>query len=102
LSIIPSSVSPVLKTKIEIQIDENFPFTLTREDFSVSVTKSDDSTKIKQLNVIAVDDSTKKLTVMFGGARSGKYQFNIRHKQFGLLATDSIVLDVGSSVTSVS
>jgi hypothetical protein len=102
LSITPSSVSPVLKSKIEIQIDNDFPFTLARGDFSVSVTKSDDNTEIKQLNIIAVDDSTKKLTVMFGGAHSGTYQLNIRHKQFGLLATDSIVLDVSSTVTSVS
>jgi hypothetical protein len=102
LSIIPTSVSPVLKTKIEIQIDDNFPFTLAREDFSVNVTKSDDSTKMKQLNVVAVDDSTKTLTVMFGGAYSGTYLMNIRHKQFGLLATDNIVLDVSSTVTSVS
>lgn len=102
LSLIPSSVSPVLKTKIEIQIDNNFPFTLAREDFSVNVTKTDDITKMKQLNVVAVDDSTKKLTVMFGGAYSGSYQLNIRHKEFGLLATDSIVLDVSSTVTSVS
>jgi hypothetical protein len=39
---------------------------------------------------------------MFGGALSGTYKMNIRHKQFGLMATDSIELDVSSTVTSVS
>ena len=32
----PSSVSPVLKTPIEIQLDVNFPYTLKKEDFSVN------------------------------------------------------------------
>jgi hypothetical protein len=39
---------------------------------------------------------------MFGGGYSGKYQMAIRHKQFGLLGTEGVILDVGSTVTSVS
>jgi hypothetical protein len=35
------------------------------------MTKSDNSTIIKRLNVIAVDDGAKTITAMFGGAHSG-------------------------------
>lgn len=54
------------------------------------------------MNVIAVDESTKTLTCMFGGAWSGLYQLSIRHRQFGLLDTAGVTLTVGSNVTSVS
>ena len=39
------------------------------------------------MNVIAANDSTKTITVMFGGAYSGKYDIWIRHAQEGLLDT---------------
>lgn len=54
------------------------------------------------MNVIAVDDSTKTLTTMFGGAWSGLYQMSIRHKEFGLLDSIGLTLTVGSNVTSVT
>jgi hypothetical protein len=38
LTMIPSSVNPVLKSKLEIQLDSNFPFTLERGEFSVNAT----------------------------------------------------------------
>lgn len=54
------------------------------------------------MNVIAVDDSEKSLTVMFGGAYSGNYDIAIRHSDYGLLSTAGLVLNVGSTVTSIS
>ena len=54
------------------------------------------------MNVIGVDDSTKTIICMFGGAWSGLYQLSIRHRQFGLLETVGITLTVGSNVTSIS
>jgi len=54
------------------------------------------------MNVIAVDDATKTLTCMFGGAWSGDYWITIRHRMFGLLDTYGIVLTVGSNVTSIT
>jgi hypothetical protein len=52
------------------------------------------------MNVIALDDSTKTITCMFGGAWSGLYQIDIRHKSYGLVYSDGLILDVSSKVTS--
>lgn len=54
------------------------------------------------MNVIRADDTAKTITVMFGGAWSGKYDVWIRHSREGLLDTSQIVLDVSGSVTSIS
>ena len=54
------------------------------------------------MNVIGADDTAKTITVMFGGAWSGKYDLWIRHAQEGLLNTRRIVLDVSGSITSIS
>jgi len=54
------------------------------------------------MNVIGVNDTTKTLTVMFGGAWSGLYQMSIRHKAYGLVNTAGLTLTVGSNVTSIS
>jgi hypothetical protein len=80
---------------------------LAREDFSVNITQISNTTVlkadnlVKQMNVIAVNDADKKITVMFGGAHSGEYKVDIRHKTFGLLETEGINLSVGSMVSSV-
>jgi len=39
------------------------------------------------LKVIKADDTSKTITVMFGGAWSGKYTLAIRHKHEGILDT---------------
>jgi hypothetical protein len=57
---------------------------------------------MRQMNVIGVDEATKTLTTMFGGAWSGLYQISLRHKTFGLLDTVGLHLTVGSNVTDVS
>lgn len=101
-SMTPSSASPVLKTKIDIVIGSTFPHTLGIKDFTVNATSTDAATPnyVRYLNVIAVDDAAKKLTVMFGGAHSGKFQMSIRHKTYGLIDCENKILDVGSTVTS--
>jgi hypothetical protein len=38
LQIVPPSASPVLKSKVMFKLDNNFPFNLTKEDFSVNIT----------------------------------------------------------------
>ena len=101
IKITPSSVSPVLKTNIVIEMD-SLGIDLLREDFSVNVTKADNSTQIKYLRVIEADNDAKTITAKFGGALSGEYLLHIRHKSIGLLSTTGIALDVSSTVTSVS
>jgi hypothetical protein len=102
ITITPPSASPVLKSKLVINLENDFPFTLDRDSFTVNATKQGNSSVIAYMNVIAVDDSAKTLTVMFGGAYSGVYDVSIRHSRFGLLKTTGLTLTVGSTVTSVS
>jgi hypothetical protein len=39
---------------------------------------------------------------MFGGAETGLFQMSIRHRVYGLVNTENMVLDVSSRVTSIS
>jgi len=83
-------------------MEADFPHVLTKEDLSCNATSTTDSTYIRYMNVIAVDDAAKTFTVMFGGAYSGKYQISIRHKAYGLVGTENLILDVGAYVTEFS
>ena len=98
----PPSANPTLKTKVNITLESDFPYTLDRSDFSINATNISNPSYFRQMNVIGADDSTKTLTVMFGGAWSGMYQINIRHKAFGLLNTKGLNFTVGSNVTDVT
>jgi hypothetical protein len=75
---------------------------LNKVDFSVNATRTDNSTYIKYMNIIAVNDTAKTIDVMFGGAHSGTYDLRIRHKDFGLIKTSRLLLKVESTVTSVT
>jgi len=100
VSITPNSVSPVLKQNVTIQLESDFPYTLKREDFTVNATSETDSTYIRYMNVIDVDDANKKLVCKFGGAWSGSFNIRIRHTQFGLIKS-TLLLDVSANTTSV-
>ena len=54
-------------------METDFPYTLLKEDLSINATSTDDSSYIRYLNVISVDDEAKQFTAMFGGAYSGTY-----------------------------
>jgi len=71
MSMIPSSVSPVLKTKIVVEIGSDFPYTLFKEDLTMNAISTNDSSYIRYLRVVEVDDATKTFTALFGGAYSG-------------------------------
>jgi len=101
-SLTPSSASPVLKTKIRIQVEETFQYELNRNDFTVNATRTTNSSYVKYLNIVAVDDKAKTMDVMFGGAHSGLYDLRIRHNTFGLIKTSRLLLTVGATVSSIS
>lgn len=61
----------------------------------------DINTRTKRINVISVNDTTKTITGMFGGAYSGTYQVEIRYKD-EKIDTTGVILTVGSKVTSYS
>jgi len=99
----PNSASPVLKTPIVITLDPFFPYELyDPKDFTVNATSVDDENYIRYLNVLSVDNSAMTIRAMFGGAYTGMFQISIRHKTYGLLDTDGMILDVSSKVSSVS
>jgi len=109
MSLLTSTVSPVLKSDIIIQLPTEFPYTLNREDFSVNVTNNTAlnlgldyyvTPTERYLRPIAVDDDAKTLTVKFGGSWSGQWQLVMRHAEMGLLDTEGLVLDVNTYVTN--
>jgi hypothetical protein len=67
----------------------------------VNVTNISNPEYYRQCNVVAVYDSTKTLTIKFGGAWSGLYSVDIRHASFGLVDTRGLLFTVGSNVTSI-
>lgn len=102
MSLTPDSVSPVLKTKVTVQLEADFPYTLTKEDLSINATSTTDHTYIRYMNVLSVNDTEKTFVTMFGGAYSGKYQISIRHSAYGLVGTENLILDVGTYVHEYS
>lgn len=69
----PSSVSPVLKTEVDIFLDSSYTATLVKEDFSATLYSFDDADLAKPLYVMSVDDTEKSVKVKFPGAPSGEY-----------------------------
>jgi hypothetical protein len=102
MALIPSTASPVLKSKVNITLDPTFPYVLEKSDFSVNATNISNPEYFRQMNVIAVDDANKVISVMFGGAYSGDYRISVRHRVFGLLDTTGLTFIVGANVTSIS
>jgi hypothetical protein len=102
VQLVPNTASPVLKTKVNITLEDTFPYTLAKEDFTVNATNITNPTYFRQMNVIGVHEATKSLMVMFGGAWSGDYLISIRHKAFGLVDNKGLLFIVGSNVTNVT
>lgn len=101
VSITPNSVSPVLKQNVTIQLEADFPYALVREHFTVNATSETNSSYVRYMNVIDVDDANKKLVCKFGGAWSGKFSIRIRHNKFGLIKS-TLLLDVSATTTTIS
>jgi hypothetical protein len=60
------------------------------------------NTNVRRLNVVKAHESNRTLETMFGGAYSGTYSVQIRHKTFGLIDTSLLTFNVGSEVTAFS
>jgi len=98
----PSSASPVLKTEITVQLATNYPETMVVDDFTVMLYSYNDTTYERELYVMRADDSTKTLVVKFPGAESGLYYMQVISTQHGYLDSDTLILEVHGTVTSVS
>lgn len=73
ITVTPDSANPTLKTKLDITLEADFPYTLDKAHFSVNATNITNPSYMRQMNVIGVTEATKTITVMFGGAWSGLY-----------------------------
>lgn len=113
--IIPTSASPVLKSKVKFKIETAFPYPIDNaSEWTVNITlltlspqvspyyKHNQNTNIRRLNVIGANATERTIETMFGGAYSGTYSVQIRHSTFGLIDTAALRFTVGSEVTSFS
>jgi hypothetical protein len=73
LSLDPSSANPTLKTKINITLEDSFPYALDKAEFTVNATNITNPSYFRQMNVISVYEDEKIIECMFGGAWSGEY-----------------------------
>ena len=88
---------------IDIYLEPDFSYDVTEEGaFTVNATSVEDPNYVRYLNVVRADNTAKTLSCMFGGAELGLFQMTIRHKDYGLIDTTGLVLDVSASVSSVS
>ena len=101
LTMIPDSISPVLKQNVVFTLENTFPYTLTREDFTINITSVENG-GIKYLRVVEVDDAAKTVTAKYGGAWSGNYKAQMRHASFGLIDVSSHTLVVESEYSAIS
>jgi len=101
-AIVPPTASPVLKTELELTLHSSFdPTKIVASKFTVQFIDSKDAKNVKYLKVNTVDTTTKKMKVMFGGAKSGDYIIKIEHTDLGKVDTAAIgTFKVGSTLTS--
>jgi IPT/TIG domain len=87
--VVPAIASPVLKTNLTFKV-ANFPYTLVKSDLKVSLISIKDSSYVRPLNVIDINDSTKEFKVRYGGAFSGLYNVSVASIQYGNFDTSSL------------
>ena len=99
-SIVPNSVSPVLKQLLKINI-KNFNYDLVMTDLSVHVETVSKPSVIRQINVIEVGNGSgeKYVKVKFGGSESGIYNLFVTSRAFGRFDTRGITLTLIGKMT---
>ena len=92
----PSFVSPIAFRTIDIQLTDTYPVeTMSKDDFYVMIVPYElEKTQLiinnegrRELNVVAVDQTAKTITVKYGGAYSGTYDVIIKSEINGYLYT---------------
>jgi len=99
--IIPSSVSPVLKTPIKI-IVENYSNALIKTDLEVSiVSRGVTPPTVRPMNIleVGVEGDNQFILAMFGGSESGVYDLKVRSSSYGRFDTTGITLTLVGKVT---
>ena len=98
----PLSANPVIKRYINITISAAFTQTLVASDFEVTLISKSAPAYKKQVNVVLVDDAKKMLICKFGGAISGDYSVEVKHKTYGKMDSESVVFKVESKTTKIT
>jgi hypothetical protein len=96
--LVPVLASPVLKSNLTIKV-KNFADTLTKSDLSASLVLSTDPSKVRQLNIIEIDDVNKKLILRYGGAPSGLYILKLTSQLYGNFDASSLTFQAIGKVT---
>lgn len=102
-SMVPSSVSPVLKTIIKFTV-AGFVDTIDPDDLLVSFVSTTNAMPIRIAKVMEsgfddVEKNIQYLKVKFAGSESGTYQVKIRSKTYGRFDTTRIILTTSGRVT---
>mmetsp|Transcript_29163 Transcript_29163/g.43962 ORF Transcript_29163/g.43962 Transcript_29163/m.43962 type:complete len:89 (-) Transcript_29163:52-318(-) len=79
----PISASPVLKTNLTFTLNSDFPETLVKEDFDIRAISTTNSSYIRYLRAVEVDDAANTIKALFGGAVSGDFDMSIHHSKLG-------------------
>lgn len=102
IRMVPSSVSPVLKSEIVVYLADTYPEELDREDFNATLYSNTDETYKRVLYVMSVDNDEKSVKIKFPGAYSGSYRLQLSSAQHGRIDSDLLNLDVHGTVTDIS
>lgn len=79
-SVVPASVSPVLKQNLVVTLKSDFPGVInSKDDFTAKLVSAIDKTVTYPLYVVSVEAATKKVTVKYPGAPSGDYFVQVTH-----------------------
>jgi hypothetical protein len=100
-SIVPDSVSPVLKTPVKIIIS-NYADTLIKDDIEVSIVSRGTNVPIvRRMNILEVgtEGTVQYIKAMFGGSESGVYDLKLRSRSYGKFDTTGITLTLVGKVT---
>ncbi len=99
-SVTPSSVSPVLKTIINLQVT-GYSGTLQKDDLVVTAVSQKDRSIIRYINVVEVgfNGSDQYIKAKFGGSESGIYDLFVTLRSYGQLNSQGITLELIGKVT---
>ena len=106
--ITPANISPIALRTIVVQLYADYPVSgMTKDDFTVTIVPESleltyltiNNEGVRQLNVVAVDTTAKTITLKYGGAYSGTYDFVIKSATNGNVDTASFQLKVVFEIT---
>ena len=89
----------MLKTELLLTVNPGYTGTLDKDDLEIFLEHSTDSSKIRALNVISVDNSAKTILVKYGGAYSGVYNIAVRSIANGRFSAEGVQITAVGKVT---